>query len=331
MELEKFDMQKMKTDAIVLLIGKRRTGKSVLTTDILYNHRHKFPICIVMSGTEESNEHYKEMIPEWFIYSDFDSKAIQQILQRQKDVINSNKEKLSKILRRDTYEDMQNRRVFKILKHISKRYDISLKRLVKDYLPGVDKSRLKKPPNYSQSVLQQYCEDPSLFLLLDDCIYDENTLKKDIGLKYIYSNGRHLKLCFLVTSQSPMALSPFQRNNCDYVFVFKENIMENRKKLHKHYFGCFPSFKVFEAVFDQCTQNYECLVLDNTTSSTKLQDCVFWYKAELHDTFRTCAPEMWERPHLPEVEECRPLTPPPEEKKSYSRTKKKDMKVVKKS
>jgi hypothetical protein len=45
---------------------------------------------------------------------------------------------------------------------------------------------------------------------------------------------------------------------------------------------------------DQCTQNYECLVVDNTSQSAKLEDCVFWYKAEIHPDFKIGDPEFWQ-------------------------------------
>jgi hypothetical protein len=44
---------------------------------------------------------------------------------------------------------------------------------------------------------------------------------------------------------------------------------------------------------DQCTQNYECLVINNNTQSNKLEDAIFWYKAEMHGDFRIGAPEFW--------------------------------------
>jgi hypothetical protein len=44
---------------------------------------------------------------------------------------------------------------------------------------------------------------------------------------------------------------------------------------------------------DQCTQNYECLVVSNNTQSNKLEDIIFWYKAEMHGDFRIGAPEFW--------------------------------------
>ena len=39
LELKKFDMTQIKDDKVVVLIGKRDTGKSFLCRDILYHHR----------------------------------------------------------------------------------------------------------------------------------------------------------------------------------------------------------------------------------------------------------------------------------------------------
>ena len=44
---------------------------------------------------------------------------------------------------------------------------------------------------------------------------------------------------------------------------------------------------------DQCTNNYECLVIHNSSRSNKLEEQVFWYKADAHENFRTCTPEAW--------------------------------------
>ena len=56
----------------------------------------------------------------------------------------------------------------------------------------------------------------------------------------------------------------------------------------------FPTFDAFSQVMDQCTQNYECLVVNNNTQSNKLEDMVYWYKAENHQPFKMGAPEFWQ-------------------------------------
>ena len=72
-----------------------------------------------------------------------------------------------------------------------------------------------------------------------------------------------------------------------------DNILQNREKLYKSFFGIFPSFDMFNKVMDACTENYECLVLDNTVKSNKIQDCVFWYKATVRKNFKVGSPDLW--------------------------------------
>ena len=55
----------------------------------------------------------------------------------------------------------------------------------------------------------------------------------------------------------------------------------------------FPTFESFSQVMDQCTENYECLVINNTAKSNKLQDQVFWYKANDHPPFKLCNDSLW--------------------------------------
>ena len=106
-------------------------------------------------------------------------------------------------------------------------------------------------------------------------------------------NGRHFNVFFMLTMQYVMDLPPALRANVDYVFILRENIIQNREKLYKSFFGIFPSFDMFCKVMDACTENYECLVLDNTVKSNKITDCVFWYKAKMHKNFKVGAPEYW--------------------------------------
>ena len=56
----------------------------------------------------------------------------------------------------------------------------------------------------------------------------------------------------------------------------------------------FPTFESFCQVMDQCTENYECLVINNNVKSNKLQDQIFWYKAESRKDFKLGSREFWE-------------------------------------
>lgn len=117
-------------------------------------------------------------------------------------------------------------------------------------------------------------------LCLDDCLYDRNVLRSQ-AIREIFFNGRHMGITFVVLAQYCMDISPDLRTQIDYLFVMKENIVSNRQKLWKYLFGCVQNFDDFSAIMDRCTQNYECLCLDNTLNSGAVQECVFWYKASV--------------------------------------------------
>ena len=63
-QIRKFDPRKIDSNRVCVFIGKRGTGKSTLVTDVLYHHR-KIPMGVIMSGTEESNEHYKKHVQHY--------------------------------------------------------------------------------------------------------------------------------------------------------------------------------------------------------------------------------------------------------------------------
>ena len=60
-ELKKFDMNMISDDKVVVLIGKRETGKSFLVKDLLYHHQD-IPVGTVISGTEGANSFYSKII-----------------------------------------------------------------------------------------------------------------------------------------------------------------------------------------------------------------------------------------------------------------------------
>ncbi len=128
-------------------------------------------------------------------------------------------------------------------------------------------------------------------MLLDDCMYD-NKFLKDTCIRQCFMNGRHWKIFFMLTMQYVMDLPPALRANVDYVFILRENIIQNRENFTNP-FWYLPSFDMFCKVMDACTENYECLVLDNTVKSNRIQDCVFWYKATVRKGFRVGGPDLW--------------------------------------
>jgi hypothetical protein len=102
--------------------------------------------------------------------------------------------------------------------------------------------------------------------------------------------------------QYPLGIPPNLRTNVDYVFILRETYMSNKRRIYENYAGMFPTFDSFVQVMEQCTENYECLVINNNVKSNKLTDQVFWYKAEPHADYRLGSRDYWEVGSLPEAD-----------------------------
>jgi hypothetical protein len=242
LELNKFNMHNIsfKPDEnkgpVVVLIGRRDTGKSFLVRDLLYYHQD-IPIGTVISGTEAGNGFYSEIVPKLFIHEEYNSAIIENILKRQKSVLKQNKREKSMY------------------------------------------GRIKT--------------DPRTFVILDDCLYD-NTWSRDKLMRLLFMNGRHWKVMLIITMQFPLGVPPNLRTNIDYVFILREPYLTNRKRIWENYAGMFPSLESFSQVMDQCTENFECLVINNNSKSNKLKDQIFWYKACTQPPFKLGSKEYWE-------------------------------------
>jgi hypothetical protein len=235
LKLKKFDMSSIKSDKVVLFIGKRETGKSFLVRDLLW-HNRDLPVGTVISGTEGANQFYSKMIPSIFIHDEYTPEIINNFVKRQG-------------------------------------------RLIKKQVGGVAEY---------QNI------DPRAFLILDDCLYD-NTWVKDKNVRSLFMNGRHYKAFFIITSQYSLGIPPNLRTNVDYVFVLRETIHSNRRRLYEQYCGMFPTYEFFCTVMDQCTENFECLVINNNSKSSKLEEQVYWYKSDPHPDFRLGADILWKQ------------------------------------
>ena len=242
LELAKFDMKAISfrpdenKGPVIVLIGRRDTGKSFLVQDLMFHHQD-IPIGTVISGTEAGNGFFAAHVPKLFIHDAYNTAIIENILKRQKAV----------------------------LKQVKKEMD-----------------------TYKKSSI-----DPKTFVVLDDCLYD-NKWTKDVMMRLLFMNGRHWKIMLVITMQYPLGIPPNLRTNIDYVFILREPYIANRKRIYDNYAGMFPTFESFCQVMDQCTENYECLVINNNAKSNKLQDQIFWYKAQQHGPFKLGSKEFWE-------------------------------------
>ena len=242
LELKKFDMKNISFNAsetqgpVIVLIGRRDTGKSFLVRDLLYYHQD-IPIGTVISGTEAGNGFYAKMVPKLFIHEEYNTVIIEKILKRQKIVLKEIKKEMAA---------------------------------------------------YKRSTI-----DARTFVILDDCLYDNSWAREKL-MRLLFMNGRHWKIMLIITMQYPLGVPPNLRTNIDYTFILREPYITNRKRIYENYAGMFPTFESFCQVMDQCTENYECLVIANNAKSNKLEDQIFWYKADAHRDFKLGSKEFWD-------------------------------------
>lgn len=83
---KKFNLQSMEQNSVIMACARRKSGKSVLIREILYNLRD-IPMGYVVSGTEEANCFFGDFVPSIFIKTKYSSELIRNLVERQKDKI----------------------------------------------------------------------------------------------------------------------------------------------------------------------------------------------------------------------------------------------------
>lgn len=224
--VKRFDPNTLKPHRIIIVVGKRGTGKSVLQRDLLYHLSSRLDFGLAMTPTEESAETFREHMPDSWIYSSFSATKLDAMLTLQREMVKTKKQR-------------------------------------------------------------------SLFVIMDDCMYDKKILK-GVGIRDLFMNGRHLSVTLCNAVQYVMDMGPDLRTQVDYVFALRENIIANKSKLWKYFFGMFEKYDDFARVMDKCTQNHGCIVMDNTTGSCNVDECIFWYRASLNlPSFRIGKDVYW--------------------------------------
>jgi energy-coupling factor transporter ATP-binding protein EcfA2 len=83
-------MSRIKSNTFILLAGKRNTGKSTLLKHIMY-HLRDIPAGVVFSGTDEATSFFSSFVPDSFIYPEFDSRVVENIIENQRKIAKSGK------------------------------------------------------------------------------------------------------------------------------------------------------------------------------------------------------------------------------------------------
>lgn len=220
---KKFKPSWVKPGSIVLMIGKKGTGKTTLMLDICHALRH-CPEVILFQKTIDTNEAFKDIVPGLFCYKYWSTETMKKVLDRH---VRENKKRIKQ----------------------------------------------KKPVKY-------------LTIIIDDQAGDEKFCN-DPFLSDLFFNCRWYKLNIIFTMQYSMKVKIDQRAQIDWVFMLRENIESNRKRLLEHYCGHYGSgqkgLTAFGKVFDQFTENRGCMVVKNTGLSNQITENIYHYRATMRN------------------------------------------------
>lgn len=220
--IKKFLLDMMADSPAIMLVAKRRSGKSWVCRDIL-RHFNDIPVGMIIAKSEKKADEpfYSEFFPDSFIFYEYNEKILKNLFYRQEQMIEKSKEKKEK---------------------------------------GI-------------------IVDPRAIFLMDDCLSDKGTWAKDPLIYELMFNGRHYKILFMLTMQSPLGISPELRSNFDYFFLLATDIENHMKKLYENYAGMFRNVGEFRTVFKQLTVDHQAMVIANTSADRPFQEKVYWYKA----------------------------------------------------
>lgn len=115
-------------------------------------------------------------------------------------------------------------------------------------------------------------------LIIDDCMDDPSLFRNPVFLN-LMKNGRHWNLLFILGLQYAMDILPGIRICIDGTFIFRESNPRFRKILFENYAGIFGDFKLFCKAMDEITDDFTAIYINNRSTSNKIEDCVFWYRA----------------------------------------------------
>lgn len=220
--ISKFSLTMMANHPAIILVAKRRSGKSWVCRDILRHYRGKLPVGIIIAQSEKLQEpFYSEFFADSYIYYKYDDKILKKLFTRQEKIIEKQKQKKEKNIK----------------------------------------------------------INPGAFLLMDDCLADKGSWANDPLIYELMYNGRHYKILFMLTMQTPLGIKPDLRSNFDYFFLLADDTENHMKKLYENYAGMFKSVKEFRSVFKQLTVDHQAMVVANVAADKPFKEKVFWYKA----------------------------------------------------
>lgn len=143
---------------------------------------------------------------------------------------------------------------------------------------------------------KQFC-----LTVLDDLGCDPKFKKAPPEFTEIMMNGRQIGMKPLVCLQDGLSLKPDMRNQFDWIVFARDIMPTTRNRIYEYY--CEFLGKRFDKVFDELTENYGMMVINNTGNSKNIEDIVFAWWPKLRNPrdnpkqkpWKLGCEELWKR------------------------------------
>lgn len=214
---------------------------------------------------------YKRHLPAWYLFSESEgcSSRLSQTIPKLYTFPSVNLKKLEAIY---NYQER------KIAKYTRPRTEAERRAIPDDELP----------------LEERFYKNPCVGGYFEDC-FGEKKVFLQKAVQNLFKNGRHRCMFSIIPCQYIIDLPPSCRKQVKYWFLLREDNKDVRKKLWEQIGNVCGKFEVFEHIMDYCTRDYGCVVIDNISKSNKIEDRVFWYRAEKNrPAFKVGCKNYWE-------------------------------------
>ena len=127
----------------------------------------------------------------------------------------------------------------------------SKNKYIYNYIPPIfihekyNKKNIKNIINKKELFFEENLDyDNRSFLIIDQCL-NEKILKKDKNLKKMCTMYKELNLLYIIELNYIEHITDYFKKNIDYIFILKEDLQINRKKI-------YDMFNYYLHLFSQC-------------------------------------------------------------------------------
>lgn len=121
--------------------------------------------------------------------------------------------------------------------------------------------------------------DASVCFVIDDCFETMHLWNNNKDLINLVTSGRHADMSLILGTQCVSeGMKTWMKANMKYAVTTRQSDISEAEKFNTYFAGMIPKRDYF-GIMNVLTEDYQVMVIDRTSRSTKMEDKVFWYKA----------------------------------------------------